>query len=402
MAVRKQCKAKGCKASPRCEHPWWFDVMHQGQRYRMPVDTFALARGAKQPVKSKQEAEKAWEPKFIGEIVSGKDPRKPSAPPAAEGMTVAGFLDQYFERYVVAESLRSIASIRSRVAALKDALGTLPVTALERTDTIEDFKREYGKTRSLAAVNRTLGILRHAMNWGRGRTPAIFSASPFHRFGVKIKSKGETKRDRRVALDEEQRLLAAADKLNCAEHAYAGAPMRDRVIGALETGCRLGEMLKIQNRHVFWNTHQISIPAEHAKDAESRRIPFEPKGRLAQLLKRRRFLGPNGYAFGGGPAGEYQGTIRTAWESLVLLANGIEPTRTRARGRVNRDQLAEIDLHWHDLRHEAACRWLASGLDLRAIQLLLGHADLKTTQRYLNVTDEELRKTMQEKLWKRK
>jgi hypothetical protein len=25
---------------------------------------------------------------------------------------------------------------------------------------------------------------------------------------------------------------------------------------------------------------------------------------------------------------------------------------------------AEIDLHWHDLRHEAAaCRWLAKGLD---------------------------------------
>ena len=102
------------------------------------------------------------------------------------------------------------------------------------------------------------------------------------------------------------------------------------------------------------------------------------------------------------PTGQYQGTIRTAWESLVLLAHGIEPTRTRARGRVNREQLAEIDLHWHDLRHEAACRWLSRGLDLRAIQLLLGHADLKTTQRYLNVTDEELRKTMQQKLWSRK
>lgn len=95
--------------------------------------------------------------------------------------------------------------------------------------------------------------------------------------------------------------------------------MRDRIIGALETGCRLGEMLKIQNLHVLWSTHQISIPAEHAKDAESRRIPFEPKGRLAQLLNRRRFLGPKGYAFGG-PTGQYQGTIRTAWEWLVLLA----------------------------------------------------------------------------------
>ena len=401
MAVRKQCKGKGCKASPRCNHPWWFDVMHSGKRYRMPVDAFALVRGATQPIKSKQEAEKVWEPKFIGEIVAGRDPRTPPAPPAAAGMTIADFLDQYLERYVVAEGLRSVASIRSRIAALKDALGALPVAAVERTETIEDFKRQYGQARSIAALNRTLGILRHAINWGRGRTPPIFTASPFHRFGVKIKTKVETKRDRRVSVDEERWLLESADTLNCVEHAFAGAQMRDRIVGALETGCRLGEMLKIQNRHVVWDTHQIIIPAEHAKDAESRRIPFEPKGRLSQLLKRRRFLGPNAYVFGTA-TGKYQGTIRTAWESLVLTAHGFEPTRTRAHGRVNREHLAEIDLHWHDLRHEAACRWLSRGLDLRAIQLLLGHADLKTTQRYLNVTDEELRKTMQQKLWNRK
>ena len=63
-------------------------------------------------------------------------------------------------------------------------------------------------------------------------------------FGVKIKTKGETKRDRRIAPDEERRLLEAADKLDCAEHAFAGAQMRDRIVGALETACRLGEMLK--------------------------------------------------------------------------------------------------------------------------------------------------------------
>ncbi len=283
---------------------------------------------------------------------------------------------------------------------LKDAIGALPVAAVCQTETIEDFKRTYGQTRSIAAVNRTLGILRHAINWGRGRTPPVFSASLFHRFGVKIKTKVEAKRDRRITPEEERELLEAADKLNCAEHAFAGAQMRGRIIGALETGCRLGEMLKIQNRRVLWDTCQISIPAAHAKDAEARRIPFEPNGRLAHVLKRRRFLGSNGYVFGA-PTGEYQGTIRTAWESLVLLAHGVEPTRTRAHGRVNREKLAEIDLHWHDLRHEAACRWLAKGLDLRAIQLLLGHADLKTTQRYLNVTDEELRRTMAAKLWNR-
>lgn len=253
----------------------------------MPVDAFALHRGATQPVRSKREAEKVWEPKFIGEIVAGRDPRKPPAPPTSAGMTVGGFLDLYLDRYVVAESLRSVASIRSRIGVLKAALRSLPVLALEQIDPIEDFKREDAAMKSIASVNRMLAILRHAINWERGGTPAIFSPSAFHRFGVTIKATTETKRDRRISPEEERNRLAAADKMNCAEHGYAGTLMHDRIIGALDTGCRLGEMLKIQNRHVLWDTHQISIPAAHTKHADSRRIPFEPNGRLARLLKRR-------------------------------------------------------------------------------------------------------------------
>jgi integrase len=48
----------------------------------------------------------------------------------------------------------------------------------------------------------------------------------------------------------------------------------------------------------------------------------------------------------------------------------------------------------HDLRHEGACRLLADGVDIRVVQLILGHSDIKTTQRYLNITDEELRKAL--------
>src|SRR5437667_5165832 len=76
MAVRKICKQKGCRASPRCNHPWWFDVMHQGRRWRMPVDDFALARGATAPITSKQNAEHVWEPKFLAEIMAGREPAR--------------------------------------------------------------------------------------------------------------------------------------------------------------------------------------------------------------------------------------------------------------------------------------------------------------------------------------
>ena len=42
----------------------------------------------------------------------------------------------------------------------------------------------------------------------------------------------------------------------------------------------------------------------------------------------------------------------------------------------------------------STCRLLAEHVDIRTIQLMLGHADIRQTQRYLNLTDEELRKAM--------
>ena len=136
MAVRKPCCSKGCKSSPRCEHPWWLDVMHNRERYRMPVDDFALARGATAPVTSKQEAEKVWEPRFIAEIVSGKDPRVPIERETKfeRPTTVADLLKLYRTRYVEVEPLKSRAGMLSQLNVLSAKLGTLPATALERPD----------------------------------------------------------------------------------------------------------------------------------------------------------------------------------------------------------------------------------------------------------------------------
>ena len=249
--VRKICKPKGCRGSPRCEHPWWFDVMHQGKRWRMRVDEFAMARGATQPVTSKQAAERVWEPKFLGEIMAGRDPRIPTTKPAPAGaLTVTEFLDRYYTNYVEAEGLKSATTVHGHLKALKASLGELPVIALEKPGEIAGFKAKYRQGHEVATVNRALGVLRAAINWGRFQAPPLLSTTPFHRFGVSIRAREETKRDRRVHRDEEQTLLAACVKMNSAEHKWAGPGMHDRIIGALETCCRQGEMLGIQNRHV--------------------------------------------------------------------------------------------------------------------------------------------------------
>ena len=315
--------------------------------------------------------------------------------------TVTDFLDAYLDRCVRPASLRSINSMVSRIGVLKDELGNLSLDALEEPDEINRFKTEsdYADGVEVATMHRALETLRAAINWGMAQTPPLLHKSPFHRYGVRLNKKLEASRDRRLSRTEERQLLdAALNQMNTPEHQYVGPLLHDRIIGALELCCRRGEMLLIQNKRVNWDTFQIGIPGATAKDRENRRIPFNPHGRLAPILKRRAALGSDAFVFGT-ETGAYQPNIQTAWETLRLLAHGFERATGRGSAATNRERLERIDLRWHDLRHEGACRLLADGVDIRIIQLMLGHAGIQQTQRYLNVTDDELRRGL-EVSWK--
>ncbi len=72
-------------------------------------------------------------------------------------------------------------------------------------------------------------------------------------------------RHRRLQSDEEARLRGAA----------AGDPlMRARIIVALDTGMRRGEMLLLRNNHVLWQERLIRVLAPNAKNRKERRIPI--------------------------------------------------------------------------------------------------------------------------------
>ena len=84
---------------------------------------------------------------------------------------------------------------------------------------------------------------------------------------------------------------------------------------------------------------------------------------------------PDAYVFGNA-VGDPLTSIRTAWRNTCRRA-GI------------------IDLHFHDLRRQFACRLLESSADLHDVRDFLGHANITTTSRYVRSTPVRLAQALE-------
>ena len=172
----------------------------------------------------------------------------------------------------------------------------------------------------------------------------------------------------------------------------ASWPARDRAILELLYGCgmRNAELTGLNLQDIHWANEAILV---RGKGQKQRYVPLgdaAAQALRAYLAERSARLAGNTGAHGPATPAiflnlQLRGLNRVGGEARLT---------TRSVGRIVK-RIAMLrglsaDVHPHTLRHAFGTHLLEEGADLRAIQELLGHERLSTTQRYTQLTTAQL------------
>lgn len=332
---------------------WYIEYVYKGSRYREAIGP------------SKRDAEAAYMARMT-DIHNGKffDVRK------EKDIIFDDFCDTYYNTHMRLKSQGTQDRFMLTVKTLKKYFSGYVMSEITskhikqyQATRLEQLAHGRKTKISPSTVNREVAVLRNMFN--RGIEWGDFVDNPVKK-GIMFNEKDYV-RTRFLSQDEATKLY---NELN--------GHLKPIVIITLNTGMRLGEVLRLKWRDCNFEDRRIYLPKTKTgkKEKPMNQIVYDtlvawPKHPTSDYVFCHSADTPH-EGFSGKPFGN----VRTAWKKAIKRA-GI------------------TNFRFHDLRHTFASYCIMSGVDMKTVAELLGHKTMAMTERYSHLSDAHKQKAVE-------
>ena len=323
------------------ETVWWMSFAYKGRQVRRSCETG-----------DKKVAEKIHH-KVMTEIAE----RRWWAKPEGSEKTFREMMERYEKEYF--SDMASSKNCGSYLKGLVKFFGDYAIAEVTPR-LIKEFKlMRKGQGVKPGTINRQITIAKRAYSVAIREWEWI-EDNPYSRVSSE---KGAGTRDRWLSYEEEERLLAVSPQW-----------LREFIIFAAWTGIREGNIITLRGSQVDMTDKVIYLPT--TKNGDPLVIPMMQK--VHDLLSEKT-------------------RVRYLSHDLVFtspMGKQIEPNNLRRAFRKALNEVGIVDFKPHDLRHTYGTRLAQEGFDIYAIAKLLGHKDIRMTQRYAHHSTQSLRRVV--------
>jgi integrase/recombinase XerD len=268
-------------------------------------------------------------------------------------------------------SKNTLAAYRRDLSLYADWLGDKKQGARPLNETIEPDLNAYFSSRhdttKATSANRRLTVFKRYFRWALRER--FMTADPT----LKLQSARQALRVPKIMSEIQVEALLAAPSDD--------SPLGQRDRAMLElmyaSGLRVSELVSLKTFHASLNDGVLRVMGKGSKE---RLVPF---GQVARQALERYLAEARPQILDGQQTDDLFVTARGSGMSRVMFWMIVKKYALVADIRTA--------LSPHTLRHAFATHLLNHGADLRAVQLLLGHADISTTTIYTHVARERLK-----------
>ena len=267
--------------------------------------------------------------------------------------TIKDFCDVYLKHHAEVKKKQSSAIEDKRLMRLQilPHFGKMRVQDATRAMII---KHHQSLSHTPYMANRFLALFSTMMNLAEKWEYRPLNTNPC----IHVDRYKEKPRETFLSMQELGRIGSAMRQLKDVESKYILAAIKMLML----TGCRTGEILNLRWEQIDFQTQKMNLLDTKTG---ARSIHLSP----ASIDVLHSLPNKGGHVFKSSIQDKKLTTLRHVWKKICKLA-GINDVRV------------------HDLRHTYASYAVSKGYSLPVVSKMLGHADIKTTQRYAHLMDD--------------